>query len=66
MRDAARGTGVGVLLVEQHVGHALKLADRAYVMRGGEVVLRGTAEHVSEQLPALSDLYLAAPTPGSR
>jgi branched-chain amino acid transport system ATP-binding protein len=38
---AAADRGLGVLLVEQHVHKVLAIADRAYVMRQGRVVLHG-------------------------
>ncbi len=38
-----RGRGATVLLVEQDVQHALQLADRAYVIENGRVVLEGRA-----------------------
>ena len=47
VRDAATDRGVGVLLVEQHVRQALGVADRAYVMERGKIVLSGTADEVS-------------------
>ncbi len=39
-----RGEGVTILLVEQNARVALKLADRAYVMETGRIILSGTAE----------------------
>ena len=44
VRAAADERGVGVLLVEQHVRQALKIADRVYLMERGRIVLSGTAE----------------------
>jgi len=44
VRQAATERGVGVLLVEQHVRKVLRIADRVYVMRRGQVVLEGPAE----------------------
>jgi branched-chain amino acid transport system ATP-binding protein len=38
-----RRRGVTVLLVEQNVQHALQLADRAYVMENGRIVMDGPA-----------------------
>jgi branched-chain amino acid transport system ATP-binding protein len=62
VREAADRHGVGVLLVEQHVKQALRLADRVLVMRGGEVVLRGTASEVEGRL---EEAYLSAAAPTS-
>lgn len=38
--------GVTVLMVEQKVGKALEMADRAYVLQTGRVVLSGTGEEL--------------------
>jgi branched-chain amino acid transport system ATP-binding protein len=35
--------GVSILLVEQNVGKALSIADRAYVIQTGRIVLEGAA-----------------------
>jgi branched-chain amino acid transport system ATP-binding protein len=40
--------GVTVLLVEQNVGKALAVGDRAYVMERGRVVMQGSAREVLE------------------
>jgi branched-chain amino acid transport system ATP-binding protein len=37
------GRGVTILLVEQNVQHALRLAHRAYVLETGRVTLEGTS-----------------------
>ena len=58
VRAAADERGVGVLLVEQHVRQALAIADRAYVMERGRIVLSGTAEEVVGQLDKLEAAYL--------
>ena len=59
VRDAAKERGVGVLLVEQHVRQALTIADRAYVMERGRIVLSGTADEVLGQIGRLEAAYLA-------
>ncbi len=56
VRAAADERGVGVLLVEQHVKQALRIADRVIVMRGGRIVLAGTAAEVEGRL---EQAYLA-------
>ena len=46
VRDLARQEGLGVLLLEQNVAQALKIIDRAYVMRAGRVILEETVEQM--------------------
>jgi branched-chain amino acid transport system ATP-binding protein len=43
-------TGTALLLVEQHVRHALDLADDVIVLTKGEVALRGAAADLREEL----------------
>lgn len=43
-----RETGTTILLVEQHVHHALELADRAYVLENGKIVLVGSGRLLRE------------------
>ena len=59
VRRAARERGVGVLLVEQHVGQALNIADRVYVMGRGRIQLHGTPEAVRRDLDKVEAAYLA-------
>jgi branched-chain amino acid transport system ATP-binding protein len=40
------GQGITVLLVEQNVRHALEIADQAYVLENGRIVLEGTPEQL--------------------
>jgi branched-chain amino acid transport system ATP-binding protein len=58
LRRAADELGIGVLLVEQHVPVALSIADRAVVLRHGEVVATGEASSFFVTLGSLSELYL--------
>src|SRR3954468_6186939 len=59
VRDAADQRGIGVLLVEQHVRQALRIADRVHVMERGRIVLSGTATEVAGQLDRIEAAYLA-------
>ena len=58
VRDIANETGAGVLIVEQHVHLALEVADRAYVMSHGEIVLDGSAQELMERHDLLEASYL--------
>jgi branched-chain amino acid transport system ATP-binding protein len=63
VRAAASDRGIGVLLVEQHVGQALKIADRVHVMERGRIVLSGTAAELSNQVDRIESAYLAGRPP---
>jgi branched-chain amino acid transport system ATP-binding protein len=58
LRDVADETGAAVLLVEQHVGLALRFADRAAVLVHGEVALSGDADALAADASALETAYL--------
>jgi branched-chain amino acid transport system ATP-binding protein len=62
VRDAAHEQGIGVLLVEQHVRQALKIADRVHVMERGHIVLSGTSQEVVGQLDKIEAAYLPGST----
>lgn len=51
-------SGTNVLLVEQNAQMALCIADRAYVLETGKVVLQGSAQEV-QQNPMVMEAYLA-------
>jgi len=60
VRAAADEEGVGILLVEQHVRQALKIADEVLVMRRGEIVVRGRAAEVASRLTDVEAAYLSS------
>jgi branched-chain amino acid transport system ATP-binding protein len=55
--DALRSEGLTIVLVEQMAAQALALADRAYVLERGRIVLEGTAAEVREN-PTVLQAYL--------
>jgi branched-chain amino acid transport system ATP-binding protein len=52
-----RGTGLATLLVEQNARAALQIADYAYVLERGTVVLEGPASQLADE-PAVIETYL--------
>jgi branched-chain amino acid transport system ATP-binding protein len=50
--------GTTILLVEQNVNIALELADRAYVLRTGEIVLEGSAAELRRDSERVAQAYL--------
>ena len=63
-----RGSGTAILMVEQNARQALALADRAYVLETGRIVLDGPAANLARD-PRVQNAYLggsaeeAAPSP---
>ena len=46
VRDLNASEGMTVFLVEQNAHHALRLADRGYVMVTGEIAMAGSGEEL--------------------
>ncbi len=57
--DLNRSEGLTVLMVEQNVAAALKIADRGYVVSSGRVVMSGTGAELAAD-PTVREHYLGA------
>ena len=55
--EAVRGTGVGILLVEQNAKQSLAIADRGYLLEVGRITGEDTAENLARD-PAVQKAYL--------
>jgi branched-chain amino acid transport system ATP-binding protein len=60
IRRVADDTNASVVLVEQHVGLALEIADEATVLVHGEVTLSGPADDVASDMASLEAAYLGS------
>ena len=58
VRKVADESGAGVVIVEQHVHMALEVADRAYVLNHGELVMEGSASDLLQDRELLESSYL--------
>lgn len=56
---ATADSGVGVLLVEQHVRKVLEIADYVYVLQRGRVTISGPASELHERLEEIEASYFA-------
>lgn len=55
--EQLRQDGVTIFLVEQNANQALKLADRAYVLENGHIVMQGSGDTLLND-PKVRDAYL--------
>ena len=57
---AAADQGLGAVIVEQKIAEVLEFADRAVVIRQGEIVMAGSAEDLRGRLDEVEAAYLSA------
>ena len=65
IREIVGAEGTSVILIEQHAGFALKLADHAIILERGLVVRRGTSDAIARDHDALEQ-YVGVRKPGKK
>jgi ABC-type branched-subunit amino acid transport system ATPase component len=66
VRQAVDTSGVGALIVEQHVQKVLEVADRVYVLSRGRIVASGTPGELKGRLDEIHEAYLSSVPSDSR
>lgn len=56
-KNIAMESGISIILVEQDVRKALKIADRGYVIENGRITIEGTSAELLND-PAVKKAYL--------
>jgi sulfate-transporting ATPase len=54
LRNLAEQWGIGVLLIEHHVGLVMSVCDRVYVLQAGQIISSGTPDEVSRDSQVVS------------
>jgi len=62
LRETVNQRGFGVLIVDQQLRNALTVADRAYVMSRGQIVLEGTTTDLRHRADEIEEQYLGLTT----
>jgi len=57
--EMAKETGLPIVIVEQRARRALEVGDLAYMMRGGKMTFKGSAQDLLNH-PQLTEMYLGA------
>lgn len=58
LRQICEETGAGILVVEQHVGLVLEVADRAALLRQGSITFAGTTDELRGRPDLIEGTYL--------